>query len=392
MSYVNPFPHVPSASKMYRISNCPASFKMELHVNDYSNTRDADKGNQIHGILAGEVNENNSPFDAVQTAEMCEDQCERLLADWKCDDDTPIAVLREQRYALTDRGYVVTARPDLLANVIFTGQFDRLYIQGNRGLLIDFKGLHGKHPHALENPQLASLTVLVKTKHAILGLRVAIVQPWKGKPTTADYHTHSFLDARDWLDRTLEKERTATPDDRNVGEWCHNCAARFGCDKFQGRAIQQVEVIEPATIAGLDAETQRKAMWSRALDLPAARLAAAMNGLAMVKRYVATIEGVAKARAENDPEFQQFFTLREKKGKRSISDVGKVFAACETHGVTAEQFTAMCSIGLGDVKQLLKDATHAKGKALDNLHDAVLTGAIETGKGSTELIPAGQLE
>jgi hypothetical protein len=52
----------------------------------------------------------------------------------------------------------------------------------------------------------------------------------------------------------------------------------------------------------------------------------------------------------------------------------------------------MCSIGLGDVKQLLKDATHAKGKALDNLHDAVLTGAIETGKGSTELIPAGQLE
>jgi hypothetical protein len=151
-------------------------------------------------------------------------------------------------------------------------------------------------------------------------------------------------------------------------------------------------VIEPATIAGLDPETQRKAMWARALDLPAARLAAAMNGLAMVKRYVATIEGVAKARAENDPEFQQFFTLREKKGKRSISDVGKVFAACEKHGVTAEEFTAMCSIGLGDVRQLLKDATHAKGKALDNLHDAVLTGAVETGKGSTELVPAGQLE
>jgi len=112
----------------------------------------------------------------------------------------------------------------------------------------------------------------------------------------------------------------------------------------------------------------------------------------MVKRYVATIEGVAKARAENDPEFQQFFTLKEKKGKRSISDVGKVFAACETHGVTAEQFTALCSIGLGDVKQLLKDATKAKGKALDKLHDEVLTGAVEIGKGSVELVPAGQLE
>ena len=133
-------------------------------------------------------------------------------------------------------------------------------------------------------------------------------------------------------------------------------------------------------------------MWARALDLPAARLAAAMNGLAMVKRYVATIEGVAKARAENDPEFQQFFTLREKKGRRSIMDVTKVFNACAEHGVTADDFTNHCSIGLGDVKELLRNATHAKGKALDKLHDEVLTGAVEIGKGSVELVPAGQLE
>jgi hypothetical protein len=388
--YNNTRRYVPSASKMHRVLECPASHQAELAAPDVKeDTTMADMGHEVHAILEGKLEYDKASVEAAETAEMCENQAKRLVAEWNQGEPE---MLSERRYGLTRLGGVVEMVKGSKADVIFTGQFDRLYVSGNTGLSIDFKSLRGDHAIAIENPQLMSLAVLVAKKHKLETVRVALVQPLKGKPTTADFAGHGLKLAESWLLAALEAERNAGPDDRRAGKWCQYCKARFGCRTFQDSAIREVEVIEPATIAGLDPETQRKAMWARALDLPAARLAAAMNGLAMVKRYVATIEGVAKARAENDPEFQQFFTLREKKGKRSISDVGKVFAACEKHGVTAEEFTAMCSIGLGDVRQLLKDATHAKGKALDNLHDAVLTGAVETGKGSTELVPAGQLE
>jgi len=390
MSYVNPFQNVPSASKLHRVLECPGSHQAEFAaVQVEEDTTEANIGNEVHAILAGELTEDTASVEAVQTAEMCERQVSSLITEWGHDDKNRLS---EKRYGLTRIGGVVEVTESTKADVIFTGQFDRLYISGTHGLLIDFKSLRGDHATAIENPQLMSLAVLVAKKHKLETVRVALVQPLKGKPTTADFNANGLKLAESWLLAVLDAEMEAGPDDLRAGDWCKYCKARYGCRKFQEAAIQEVEVIEPATIAGMDGETQRKAMWARALDLPAARLASAMNGLAMVKRYVAAIEGVAKARAENDPEFQQFFTLREKKGRRSITDVTKVFAACEAHGVTAEQFTALCSIGLGDVKQLLKDATHLKGKALDNLHDAVLTGAVEVGKSSVELVPAGQLE
>jgi|694.fasta_scaffold19637_13 hypothetical protein len=390
MSYVNPFQNVPSASKLHRVLECPGSHQAEFAAPSVEeDTTEANIGNEVHAILAGELTEDTASVEAVQTAEMCECQVSSLITEWGHDAGN---MLSEKRYGLTRLGGVVEVTESTKADVIFTGQFDRLYISGTHGLLIDFKSLRGDHATAIENPQLMSLAVLVAKKHKLTDVRVALVQPMKGKPTTADFNANGLKLAESWLFAALDAEMEAGPDDLRAGDWCKYCKARYGCRKFQEAAIQEVEVIEPATIAGMDGETQRKAMWARVSDLPDARLAAAMNGLAMVKYYVAAIEGVAKVRAKNDLGFQQFFTLREKKGRRSITDVTKVFAACEAHGVTAEQFTALCSIGLGDVKQLLKDATHSKGKALDNLHDAVLTGAVEVGKSSVELVPAGQLE
>jgi len=420
MSYNNPFQNVPSASKIHRVSMCPASHKMEQHTKDYSDKKDADKGNQVHDILAGEVNEDESPFDAVQTAEMCEQQAERLLSEWQdASLDTPLG-LKELRYGLTELGGVVRVDDQTKARILFTGQFDSLYTQErkcdicegstlvkfgdkliecpkckgsgrlNHGLLIDFKALHGKHPSAIENPQLMSLAVLVAKKHKLASVRVALVQPWKGKPTTADLSFAGLELAESWLLATLEAERVSTLDDRKAGDWCHHCAARFGCQTFRDAQLQEIERIDPMTIAGMDDKTQAAAMWARANELTPEQHIAAYNGLAMVKRYAHAIEASFKARVEAGE--IPGYTTREKKGKRSISDVGKVFAACASHGVTADAFTAECSIGLGSVKELLKNATHAKGKALDKLSDEVLTGCVETGKGLLEIVKVGQLE
>jgi hypothetical protein len=382
----------PSASGMDRLHNCPASFEMERHAPPEEHREDAASGTRIHAVLAGLAAPDTLSAAEIETHDMCAAQAEQVINEWAQPSDEEPDIFYEQRIGITQLGGAVNVTPTSKASFRFTGQADMIIIDGDCALVIDYKTGRGDTPVAQDNPQLAALAVLVFLRYKVTSVRVAIVQPWAGKPTVADYSEGALHLAHSWLITAINAAETATPDDARAGDHCKWCKAKANCRTFQDSAIREVEVIEPATIAGLNAETQRKAMWSRALDLPALRLAAAMNGLAMVKRYVATIEGVAKARAENDPDFQQFFTLREKKGKRSIMDVTKVFNACAEHGVTADDFTNHCSIGLGDVKELLRNATHAKGKALDKLHDEVLTGAVETGKGSTELVPAGQLE
>jgi hypothetical protein len=356
--YNNPFQNVPSASKMYRISNCPASFKMELHAKDYSSTKDADKGNEVHGILAGE-SEGESPHDAELTAEMCEDQCCSLLDDWHGGDDTA-DVHKERRYALTRLGGVVEATADTKADVIFTGQFDRLYISGSRGLLIDFKALHGNHPHALENPQLASLSVPVSIKHKLQDLRVAIVQPWKGKPTTADYDSFMLSQARDWLGRVLEKERAATPDDRNAGEWCKNCAARFGCDTFQSANIAALDVIKPETIAG-DSKHQASVIFARMAELSIPQLVhIQQNVRQMMGVFLASHAAVFKAKvgAGEVPGW----TIKTSPGNRDINDAQKAFAALEPLGITAEAALAACSMSIGPLEDAVRKASGIKSQ------------------------------
>jgi hypothetical protein len=417
--YNNPFPNVPSASRVHRVSMCPSSHKMEQHAKDYSDKKDADKGNQVHDILAGEVNEDESPFDAAQTAEMCEEQAERLLAEWQSEGETPLG-LKELRYGLTELGGVVRVDDQTKARIFFTGQFDSLYTQErkcdicegstlvkfegkliecpkckgsgrlNHGLLIDFKALHGKHPSAIENPQLMSLAVLVAKKHKLASVRVALVQPWKGKPTTADLSAAGLELAESWLNVTLEAEMNATLEDRNAGDWCNHCAARFKCDVFINRNIEALDIIRPETLPA-NPDTRNKAIFARMEELtPHQLIHNEQYVIGMMGAFIAAHKVVLKARVEAGE--IPGYTTREKKGRRSISDVGKVFAACASHGVTADAFTAECSIGLGSVKELLKNATHAKGRALDKLSDEVLTGCVETGKGSLEIVKVGQLE
>jgi hypothetical protein len=346
-------------------------------------TKDADAGNEVHAILAGEEDDDKSPYNIVQTAEMCSDQCDRLRDEWLMPAET-YEGYRELRYGLTTLSNVAIVRQDSRADFIFTGQFDRLYIQGNRGLLVDFKALHGEHTNALHNPQLASLAVLVARRHKLTSVRVALVQPWKGKPTVADYIEGDLCRAQVWLVETLRYVTAATPDDRKAGKHCNYCKANSVCETFRDAQLQAIEVIDPMTIAGMDDETQKSAMWARACALTPAQHEAAYNGLAMVKRYAHAIGASFKARVEAGE--IPGYGIREKKGKRSVSDVGTVFTRAATHGVTAEAFTAECSIAIGALNGLLKTATGEKGKALDAIAAEVLRDATETSKGSTEVV------
>ena len=381
---------VPSASGMDRLMNCPASFEMERLAPYDEGNEDAASGTRIHAVLAGFAGEDTLSAAEQETCEMCEAQAHAVIAEWGRADTTDI--ICEQRLGLTALGTVLDVTPESRASFIFTGQADMIVITEDAALVIDYKTGRGDTPVAQDNPQLAALAVLVSKRYKVPSVRVAIVQPWAGRPTVADYSTNALVLAEGWLQESLMRAVTATPDDAKAGDWCKWCKAKLACPAYSLAVHKEVEVIDPMSIAGMDNETQRKAMFARAMELPSERLAASLRGLGMVKRFIAAIEGAARDRAENDAEFQQFYTLREKKGRRSISDVQTVANRAFAHGVSVENFTACCSITLGDTKELLKGATGVKGKALDAIVEAVLDGACDTGKPTKELVAVGMLE
>ncbi len=380
---------VPSASGMERLVNCPPSHELArllLPEGEEEAGKDAQRGTRIHLALSGDLAESELNAADAETFDMCQRQAKALAAEWGLSED--FVAVRERRLGLTVLGRVIEVTAEnKLAQFRFTGQADLILIDGDRALVIDYKTGRGDYADAVDNAQLASLAALVSLWRSVSAVRVAIVQPWVGPPTVADYDQASLATAVQWVSASLVKAEEATPADRRAGPWCKFCrVGKAGrCDVANAVALELVETVEPESLARLPDDKQREALFARAMEMPAEKLAATMRGLPMVERFVAAIKGAAKQRARDDAEFQRFYELRQKKGKRSIEDVRKVFERCAAHGVTAEAFTALCSIGLGDVKDLIRAATGAKGKALDSMAETALDGAVSFGAPSYEL-------
>ena len=389
-TYTNPFQHVPSASKLGRVMECPASHKAELAAGDVpEDLSDASEGTDVHAVLSDDLSVDDVSFSAAQTAEMCEDQTERLLNEWQTEGDAPLG-FKELRYGLTDIGAVVPVNGSTRANVVFTGQFDRLYTQGERGLLIDFKALHGKHKSAIENPQLMGLAVLVAKRHKLTSLRVALVQPWKGKPTVADYGESGLALASSMLLTILDAEHNAEPHDRKAGDHCKYCKARFSCPTLRDVNINALDVVQPETLPA-DAATRNKTVFARMAEMtPQQLIHIEQNVVGLMGAFIAAHKAVFKQRVEAGE--IPGYSLKEKSGRRKITDVAAAYERAAALGVTADAFTGKCTLSLKGLNEVLKDATKAKGKALEAMADTVLHGITDTGKPVFEVVEMAALQ
>lgn len=390
---------VPSASGMDRLMNCPPSFDMERHAPKEEPSEDAASGTRIHAVLALLASEDTLNAAEFATFEMCAEQAERVVAEWGGTDTTP--TIREQRLGLTLLGTVLDVTPDSKASFIFTGQADFILIKDDSALVIDYKTGRGDTAEAVHNAQLASLAVLVWKRFKVSAVRVVIIQPLAGKPTVADYTTNALTLAEGWLQNTLLQASTSTPEEARAGEHCKWCKAKAGCSSYREAALSQIEVVNPMTIAGMDDETQRSALFARAMDMPAERLAASMRGLGMVKRFVSAIEGAARTRAETDSEFQRFYRLETKPGNREIADAQAAANALAALGVTSDDIIAACSIPLGAMEEAARKRSGIKSQtakrttynltaeaAKKAVNDALTTaGAIGRKADKQELVP-----
>ena len=376
---------VPSASAMRRISNCPPSFKLASYFKD-PGSDEATTGDRIHAALET-LNTDGLTADDLQTYEMCLDQKNQLLDEWVGDGD--YQVFKEARLGLTHLGLVRDVTPKTTWKLRFSGKADFVAVYGEGALIVDYKTLHGDHDHASENDQLRALAVLVHLRHGLSQVRVAIVQPWKGKPTVADFDKAALDAATAWLYDTLNREETSTPDQANPGAWCHYCPARVKCEAFTRPVLAVAETAIMQLPA--DDETARKAMFARAAELPDSELAARYRGLKMLGWYVNAVEGNVRMRASEGGEFaEKYFQLREGKARESIEHVDIAFQNLSEIGVTAQDFTAACKTTKKAVAALARKATGQKGRELEQTVKRCLEGAVKLGKPSQKLVAVGE--
>jgi len=381
---------LPSASAFERLVECPPSHQMALGIEDTESAAAA-SGTRIHAVLAGEADISTLSSDEEQTHDMCKHQAESLVAEYIT--GTDVETLIEVRLGLTHFGRAVVVSNKAQQSLRFTGQADLIIIDNGHALIIDYKTGRGDTADAVDNHQLMALAALVSLYRPITSATVAIVQPWAGKPTVAQYDLETLRAAEAKLISTLNAAESATAADAVAGDHCKWCRAKMVCPAFQAAALSVTDAINVESISGTDEQVKAQ-IFSRMGDH------VSMSNETMIRIQEGGRKYMEWFLVAHDLELRRRiaageidgYSLRERKGRRSVSDVTTVFSRLSAHGVTGDAFAAECSVPLGSVKTLIKQSTGAKGKALDNLVDEVLHGATEISKGSFEIVKNNQIE
>ena len=377
---------VPSASAMRRISHCPPSFRLASYFKD-PGSDEATTGDRIHAALET-LNTDGLTADDLQTFEMCLDQKNELLNNW-IGEEMDYQVFKEVRLGLTTLGLVRDVTPKTTWKLRFSGKADFVAVYGEGALIVDYKTLHGDHDHASENDQLRALAVLVALRHGVTQVRVAIVQPWKGRPTVADFDKAALDAATSWLYDTLHREEVSTPDQANAGDWCKWCPARVNCEAFTRTTLAVAETAIMQLPA--DDETARKAMFARAAELPDNELAARYRALKPISWYVSAVEGNVRMRAAENGSFAaEYFRAVEGKPRDNITDVEAVWRNLSDMGVDPALFAASCKITKKAIEALVRGATGFKGKELRAAIERATEGAITQGKPPVKIVAVGE--
>lgn len=324
----------PAASGLRRVANCPGSHKREMLEPD-KGSEDGDHGDRIHAAKAGTFPVGMLTAQEAQTYDMCSWQEAELILKWSEFEATAREshqIHREVRLGLTTYGTVIEVTPECKASLVFTGQFDALFTQDSRGLLLDYKSLYGDVPDAVDNEQIMGLAVLSSVHYSLTSLRSAIVQPRVGPPTVADFDEEALKLASVWLTGVLEKERAATVDDVTAGDWCKYCKAKASCPAFIAARDAELEVFVPGNIAHMKSANIYGAMMEVAGRLSDAELIGRFKGLAIASIYPNVIKDEMRRRAAEVPDFPYEERATREQGNREITDAQKAFERLQAAG------------------------------------------------------------
>lgn len=315
---------LPSSSGLYRLRNCPGSYRMEReaiarNMTPPEDSEDAASGTRIHRWLETESDEDWQALSYAeqQTAARCQGQGNWLLADFCKRHGEVTWGTRERRFGITAFG--VTGDISGPLPWIGSGQADLIAKAGDHLLIIDYKTGRGDVTPADANDQLRGLAALAFHLRSET-ITVAIVAPLTGQPTVAEFSGESRIVARDWLVHQWLAAPEAT--ETKAGAWCQYCPARLICGTY---AAYNAQTLAPLTQDGLPADKAKEALFARAYESDTATLAEMGERVRMFEWGAAAIKAAIRRRLEEgglaaDELREKGWDLVETPGNREITD------------------------------------------------------------------------
>lgn len=339
----------PSASSMERYQLCPGSYAAEQGQPEQT-SEDAESGNRIHAVLAGEAVAPPLTDDEIRTMEACWSQAKTLL--------DAIVPHRDQMHL--ERRYwglnQWSGKPDVVA-------IDTLQAHA---LVLDYKTGRSEVASAEGNMQLRALAVLVAVEHQLHNVTVAIVQPLAGKASVCVYNAEDLRHADIEIMRIIIATHQPNAPRRPSAKACKYCKAKAVCPEAREAsvALPLANVLDGTTASAI------------AATLTGETLAEFLHRAEFATKVIEACRDEAKRRLE-EGEVVPGWTLKLGSVRETITDPAKLFGRFVAAGGTQEAFMPCVSVTKTKLKDAVKAVTGAKGKALDAQIETMLDGCTE---------------
>jgi len=345
---------LPSASSMERYMLCPGSYAAEQGQPDET-SEDAESGNRIHAVLAGETVTPSLADDEERTMEACQSQAQALLDAIVPHRDQ---LILERRYWRANQW---SGKPDVAA-------IDSIFAEG---LVIDYKTGRCEVASAEGNMQLRALAVLVSMEHGLDKVTVAIVQPLAGSASVCVYEAEDLRKARIEVLAILTAIHQPDAPRQPSAKACKYCKAKAVC---------------PEAIAMAEAAPLAVSRDGNTLVITPERMAEFLAQIPAIEAVVEAVRAKAKRMLEVDPQSGPGWTLKPGSVRESITNPATVFGRFIAAGGTQEAFMPCVSVTKTKLKDAVKAVTGAKGKALDAQIETMLDGCTEAKASAPSLV------
>jgi len=343
----------PSASSMERYQLCPGSWNAERGIAEET-SEDAEMGNRIHAVLAGETVTPPLTDDEERVREMCGDQLWKLCESTGC---LRRLYTEERLWSLDGRW---SGKPDVAT----------LKDNGLAALVVDYKTGRGDVTDAASNLQLRALAVLVADEVWADAVTVAIVQPLAGPVSTCTYDSAALDMARSEITGIIDAIQKPDAPRIPSSKACKYCKAKATC---------------PEALALAESAPLAVSRDGRELVISPERIAEFLGQIPAIEAVVEAVKAKARRMLEAG-ETVPGWTLKPGAERETITDPTTVFNRASVAGVNSEAFMACVSVTRGKLKDAVKLATGEKGKALDARMDGILAGCTETKAAAPSLV------
>lgn len=354
--------NLPSASAYAITEACPGSenlirnsgLESVIEVPD----EQAERGTRIHKAWeTGDTSDlsQDEQEDYTTSIKLVQD----VLGDWKFSVDArglDITEIREERLWLHDQ---FTMEP------LLSGQFDKLYITGRYGLVLDLKsGWCRNLTRADTNRQLRVLAVLVWKEYGITNIQAEFIKPkiFKAKTDPVSYNEGSLIHAEAQIIHSLWKSKQ--PEAQRVpGSHCTYCKAKGICPEAGAYSML------PSVMVNAIETPDRQEIINRM----------ATEDLAMIlsrsSQIIGIIDAVKKRLKSLPTEELKRVGLEIDNGKKldPITDAKGAFEALKSFGIAEGELWAALNFGKGDLtRAVMRDQGWAKDKTEGWLYEQIL--------------------